>query len=46
MRQKSMMMVAALGLTLVSCGGGGRSGKPNFADNEYAVRTVSTESTQ
>ncbi len=41
-----MMMVAALGLTLVSCGGGGRSGKPNFADNEYAVRTVSTESTQ
>lgn len=32
-------MVAALAAMLVSCGGG-KQGKPDFGDNEYAVRTV------
>ena len=45
MRKKNYLMIAALGMVLVSCGGG-QSGKPNFADNEYAVRTVTTQSTE
>lgn len=32
-------MVAAVAAMLVSCGGG-KQGKPDFGDNEYAVRTV------
>ena len=38
-------MLAALGAVLASCGGKS-GGKPNFADNEYAVRTVATEGTE
>ena len=45
MRKKYDLMIAALGMVLVSCGGG-QSGKPNFAANEYAVRTVTTQSTE
>lgn len=46
MKQKTMLFITALAAVLVSCGGGKKGGKPNFADNEYAVRTVGTESTQ
>ena len=38
-------MIAALGTVLASCGGKS-GGKPNFADNEYAVRTVATQGTE
>ena len=38
-------MLAAFGAVLASCGGKS-GGKPNFADNEYAVRTVTTEGTE
>lgn len=41
---KKLMMIAACAAMLVSCGGG--SGKPNFGDNEYAVRTIGVSSTQ
>ena len=36
------MYVAATAL-LVSCGGGGRSGMPDFGDNEFPVETVGTQ---
>lgn len=39
MRTKSLFMVAAMAVALVSCGGG-KQGKPDFGDNEYAVRTI------
>lgn len=45
MRKKKMLLIAALGAVLVSCGSKS-GGKPNFADNEYAVRTVTAQSTQ
>lgn len=38
---KKLFAVAALAAMLVSCGGG-KQGKPNFGDNEYAVRTIGT----
>ena len=41
-----MLMTIIAGAVMASCGGGGQSGKPNFADNEYAVRTVATQSTE
>lgn len=37
---KKIMTIAALAAMLVSCGGGGKQGKPDFSDNEYAVRTL------
>ena len=43
MNTKKIMMLAAVAATLVSCGGGGRSGMPNFGDNEYPVVTVGTQ---
>lgn len=46
MRKKQMLMTIIAGAVMASCGGGGQSGKPNFADNEYAVRTVATQSTE
>ncbi len=46
MRKKMMLLIAAVSAIVSSCGGGGQSGKPNYADNEYAVRTVSTQSTE
>lgn len=36
---KKLMTIAALAAMLVSCGGG-KQGKPDFGDNEYAVRTI------
>ena len=43
---KKTLMLAAMAATLVACSGGKSGGKPNFADNEYAVRTVTTQSTE
>lgn len=45
MKTRKMLMFAALGAVLASCGGKS-GGKPNFADNEYAVRTVETQGTE
>ena len=45
MKTSKMFMLAAFGAVLASCGGKS-GGKPNFADNEYAVRTVTTEGTE
>ena len=39
MKMKKLMTVAAVAALLVSCGGG-QQGKPDFGDNEYAVRTI------
>lgn len=36
---KKLLTVAALAALLVSCGSG-KSGKPDFSNNEYAVRTI------
>ena len=38
---KKLMTIVAAGIFLVSCGG--QSGKPNFGDNEFAVRTVGVD---
>ena len=38
-------MIAVGGAALVSCGSK-QGGKPNFADNEFAVRTVETQGTE
>jgi membrane fusion protein, multidrug efflux system len=43
MKKNKMLLVAAFAALLVSCGGG-KQGKPNFGDNEYAVRTISAQS--
>ena len=45
MKTVKILLMAAFGITLASCGGKS-GGKPNFADNEYAVRTVATEGTE
>ncbi|NPD91874.1 efflux RND transporter periplasmic adaptor subunit [Xylanibacter muris] len=42
MGKNKMMLIAAFAVMLVSCGGG-KQGKPNFGDNEYAVRTINAE---
>lgn len=39
MEMKKLMTIAAVAALLVSCGGG-KQGKPDFGDNEYAVRTI------
>lgn len=39
-RNKILLLAAAVVAVLASCGGGKSSGKPNFGDNEYAVRTI------
>lgn len=36
---KKILTIAAIAAMLVSCGGG-KQGKPDFSDNEYAVRTI------
>ena len=43
MKQKKMFFLVALAAVLVSCGGGKKGGKPNFGDNEYAVRTIQAQ---
>ena len=40
MNKTKILLVAVLTVVLASCGGGKSGGKPNFGDNEYAVRTV------
>lgn len=45
MKKGKIFLMAAFGALLASCGGKS-GGKPNFADNEYAVRTVATEGTE
>ena len=40
MKKTKILLVAALTAGLASCGGGKSGGKPDFGDNEYAVRTV------
>lgn len=45
MKIKMMTIVAAAAAMLASCGGG-QSGKPNFGDNEYAVRTAAATSVE
>ena len=40
-----MIMFAVIGTALASCGGKS-GGKPNFADNEYAVRSVESQGTE
>ncbi len=42
MKKNKMLLIAAAAALLVSCGGG-KQGKPNFGDNEYAVRTISAQ---
>ena len=37
------LMVVAVAVRLVSCGGGG-GGRPNFGDNEYPVTAVESSS--
>ena len=40
MNKTKILLIAVLTVVLASCGGGKNGGKPNFGDNEYAVRTV------
>ena len=40
MNKTKILLIAVLTVVLASCGGGKGGGKPNFGDNEYAVRTV------
>ncbi len=44
MTKNKFLLFAALAAMLVSCGGKKSSGKPDFGDNEYAVRTISAQS--
>ena len=44
MKKNRILLAVALATMLVSCGG--KQGKPNFGDNEYAVRTLGTTSTE
>ena len=45
MKRKSNLLILLFAAVLVSCGGG-KSGKPDFGDDEYAVRTISGQSTE
>lgn len=40
MKKNKFLIIAALAVLLASCGGGKNQGKPDFGDNEYAVRTI------
>lgn len=44
MKKNKVLLFAALAAMLVSCGS--QQGKPNFGDNEYAVITVETQSSE
>lgn len=43
MTKNKILLFAALAAMLASCGGG-KQGKPDFGDNEYAVRTIEPQS--
>ena len=45
MKKGKIILMAAIATVIASCGSKS-GGKPNFADNEYAVRTVATEGTE
>lgn len=45
MKVKKFILFATAGIIVASCTGKS-GGKPDFGDNEYAVRTVSTQSTE
>lgn len=45
MKVKKIILFATAGIIVASCTGKS-GGKPDFGDNEYAVRTVSTQSTE
>lgn len=45
MKTSKILMIAVLGAALASCGSKS-GGKPNFADNEYAVRTAEAQGTE
>ena len=42
MKKNKLLMLIAATAMLVACGG--KQGQPNFGDNEYAVRTIGTQS--
>ena len=42
MKKNKLLMLIAATAMLVACGG--KQGKPSFGDNEYAVRTIGTQS--
>lgn len=42
MKKKKILLFACVAMILISCGG--KQGKPNFGDNEYAVRIIKTQS--
>jgi membrane fusion protein (multidrug efflux system) len=44
MKIKYCLFVAIAAVALASCGGKGSKGMPKFGDNEFAVRTVATQS--
>lgn len=46
MTKNKILLFVALAAMLVSCGGKKSSGKPNFGDNEYAVRTIGAQSAE
>lgn len=45
MKKNKFLLFAALALVLASCGGK-KQGKPDFGDNEFAVRTIGSESSE
>ncbi|MGN1376006.1 MAG: efflux RND transporter periplasmic adaptor subunit [Prevotella sp.] len=44
MKKKKILLFTCVAMMLISCGG--KQGKPNFGDNEYAVRTIGTQSSE
>ncbi len=45
MKKNKLILIAALAAMLVSCGSG-KQVKPDFGDDEYAVRTIQTQPTE
>ena len=44
MKRNKFLLILAIGMLLTSCGGGSK-GKPDFSDNEYAVREIQPQAT-
>lgn len=44
MKKTKFLLVAAMAAILASCSGSKKQGKPDFGDNEYAVRTITGQS--
>jgi membrane fusion protein (multidrug efflux system) len=45
MKRNKILMVVAMAVALVSCGGKG-GGMPNFGDNEFPVQSAQTKVSQ